>query len=150
MTTMAFQAVDSIMILVHGTEPPTDHEWDALIATPDVVRVLVWTPGVGPNARQRQRMKSAVGGRATRTGVVTPSLMARGIVTALGWLGTDVRAFAPPEMDAALRFVGADAVADEVLRVSYALRLRVAGRDPTLAADLPMEKIRARLEAIGI
>jgi hypothetical protein len=60
--------------------------------------------------------------------VLTDSLLARGGVTALRWFGVRIAAFAPHELDAALRYVGVDPdEANDALRALGGVIARVDG-----------------------
>jgi hypothetical protein len=60
--------------------------------------------------------------------VLTASLLARGGVTALRWFGVTIAAFAPHELDAALRYVGVDPdEANDALRALGGVIARVDG-----------------------
>jgi hypothetical protein len=132
------------MLLVHAPEPPTDAEWDAYV---DVLMaqpfdgLVVWTDGVGPNAGQRKRLLARLGTREQLTAVITSSILARGIVTALSWVNVPIRAFSPNDVDAAIEFIGAGRDRDRVLRAGVALRLELIGADPASADELSLEEI---------
>ncbi|MET0389707.1 MAG: hypothetical protein ABW321_27285 [Polyangiales bacterium] len=90
---MAFDVLHDVVLVVHADCPPDDGDWDAFL---DRVRglglaqrytSLVLCEGPGPNAGQRKRMMALPGLSDARTVVLTTSLVARGTVTALNWLG---------------------------------------------------------------
>lgn len=112
MSTIVWEHVEHLrlMVLVHNDEAPTDAEWDtyaatlhALYAKQGIERILVFGDGPGPNARQRQKLHYK-GATPVQTAVVTHSVIARGIVTALRWF-FEIRAFAPAEMDEAFEYL---------------------------------------------
>lgn len=129
--TILFERCDPLVLLVHGAVPPDPAEWNEYVAllteasTTGATGLLVLTDGVGPNSTQRKRISSI----KLRTCVVTLSRVARGIVTALGWLGADIRAFAPDQMTEAIRSLGATEA--QSIAISHRLaqmRLELAGR----------------------
>jgi hypothetical protein len=94
---MAMRGLDRLAIAVHSEQPPSDEEWAQWIALcrdrPGALRVLVETHGGGPNAKQRKALNDALGSRDMRAAILTESLLVRGVVTALAWLGIPLRAF---------------------------------------------------------
>jgi hypothetical protein len=95
--TMAMCKIDRLTIAVHHTRPPTDEEWDrwvALCATQEgPIRVIVESHGGAPNAKQRKALSDALAGRDLRSAILSDSIVVRGVVTALAWLGVALRAF---------------------------------------------------------
>lgn len=57
---------------------------------------------------QRGRVNDVLAGRRAPSAVVTNSLALRGVVTALRWFNPDTAAFAPKNIDAAMRFAKVD------------------------------------------
>jgi len=94
---MAMRRIDRLVLGVHDASPPTDAEWERWIALcrdqPGPLRVLVDTYGGGPNPKQRKALSDALSARDLRSGILTDSLLVRGLVTALAWLGIALRAF---------------------------------------------------------
>lgn len=112
MANMAFEMFPDVAIVVHGAEPPTDAEWDAYLDA--YLRdsmgprpVFVVTSGGGPNSRQRARMNERLPkARQARAAVLTESHVARGIITALQWVGAlNLKGFAPEDAVSALRYL---------------------------------------------
>jgi hypothetical protein len=62
---------------------------------------LVETRGGGPDAKQRRALAEAMRNEDTRVAVLTDSFVARGILTALAWLGLPQRGFALQDLRAA-------------------------------------------------
>ena len=60
------------------------------------------TDGGAPDAAQRKRLAEVVCGWAPLAAVISESLLVRGVVTALAWLGIPVRSFPVTEVSAAL------------------------------------------------
>lgn len=94
---MTMGTLDRMTIAVHDTSPPTDEQWARWIALctgqGEPLRVLVESHGGAPHAKQRKALNDALTGRAMRSAVLTDSIVARGVVTALAWLGIPLRAF---------------------------------------------------------
>jgi hypothetical protein len=95
---MAILGFDRVCVAVLHTRPPTDEEWGRWVAliggrAKGVARVIVETQN-GPNAAQRKALAEATRHKDVRFAVLTDSIMVRGIITALAWLGVPHRAFA--------------------------------------------------------
>ncbi len=107
--TLAFSQTDSLMVLVHGTEAPSDPEWDRWLERwfalfderGQQCRLLVVTAGGTPTASQRHRMLQRIqpvrGGRTARVALLTESIFARTLVNPLiameaTWFGEFYRA----------------------------------------------------------
>jgi hypothetical protein len=116
MATMAFTflagvAGEGLIILIHGTQPPTDLEWAVYVRElvkhdPRELRNLVFTDGGAPSGAQRKQVNDFLKGRASPAVVVSGSYMVRGVVNTLSWFNPQVRAYAPDELPAALRYIG--------------------------------------------
>ena len=111
MKTMRSSIVDGVLIAVHTAYGPTDDEWRSYLhlyeSHQQLVRAnLVVTRGGGPNAKQREAMSKLKNLRAFATAVVSDSVVARGIVTAISWIGKPIRAFTPSETDLAFEYLG--------------------------------------------
>jgi hypothetical protein len=107
----------SYIIALHGSEPPTDDEWDGYMAlgrgffeqNPNGdMRGFTVTLGGGPTSKQRAVLAEFFKGRPSPlAAVVTESVIARGIVTAIRWLsGVQGRAFRFRDYGQALEYVG--------------------------------------------
>jgi regulator of extracellular matrix RemA (YlzA/DUF370 family) len=94
---MAMCKIDRLRIAVHHTSPPTDEQWDRWIALcseqDGPIRVVVESHGGAPNAKQRRALSDALAGRDLRSAILSDSIVVRGVVTALAWLGVSLRAF---------------------------------------------------------
>jgi hypothetical protein len=119
--------------VLQGPGRPTDGEVDlhidqAMAMASSVRAVLVVTDGPdagGPDAGQRAKM-ARVGMLRMPTAVVTESVLARGVMTAVSWLGAPVRAFAPEDLFRAFDF----------LKISSPVRARIPARLEALKAEL--------------
>jgi hypothetical protein len=130
--TLRYELDGTLLVLVHGARPPSDIDWNEYVHALGASRVtglLVATDGAGPDGPQRAKVNDLVRqrGGSFPTAVVTGSLVARGIVTALGWFNPKVRAFAPAEIARALAHVGADpGKREEVVRRIAMMRIALA------------------------
>ena len=89
---MAYDAFDGVILEVHPDCPPDEREWDGFVAwlcARDLSRVrgLTFAEGPGPNAGQRKKLMTVPGVDVGLSVVLTTSLVARGAITALNWLG---------------------------------------------------------------
>jgi len=110
--TMRFMAKGRLVVFVNLDRTPTDAEWNAYHAavldagrTYGVARVLVFSEGGAPTAKQRKRAGELTAVIKSRTAVVSDSFIARSIVTALGWLRLDIKGFARAEQAKAFAFL---------------------------------------------
>jgi hypothetical protein len=101
-----------VLILAHTKDAPSEPEWNEYVASarqwrPEIRAFLVLSEGGGPNAAQRAALDEAVGleNHPGKTAVVTVSMMARGIVTAIGWFSKGIKAFSTNQISAALDYL---------------------------------------------
>jgi hypothetical protein len=105
---MAKAITGRLIVCVHSADAPSDAEWDVILgmfgAAADLrmVRVLVFTLGGAPNARQRSKLNSLVGSERPRIAVLTPSAIARAAGTAISWFIPTLKMFDTDELDSAL------------------------------------------------
>jgi hypothetical protein len=125
--------VGDVRLVLQGAGRPTDAEIDehiaeALAMASSVRAVLVITDGsdaAGPDAGQRAKM-ARVGLLRIRTAVVTESVLARGVMTAVSWLGAPIRGFGPEDLLSAFNF----------LEISGPVRARIPAQLDVLKAEL--------------
>ena len=108
-TSMVFERAGGTMVVAHGPANPSDAVWDAYVATmaelrSQVGRALVFTAGGSPNAKQRANLGQHAG--KIRAAILTDSIVARGVVTALSWLGVSIAAFPPAQVTGAMDYIG--------------------------------------------
>jgi hypothetical protein len=99
-----------VVIGVHTEQAPSNSEWDGWIElcakrAPNRLGFLIFTDGGGPSSVQRSKLSRIPELKTIPSAVVTSSAVARGIVTAVSWLGTKVRAFAPVNLRDALAYL---------------------------------------------
>jgi hypothetical protein len=128
--TMRFEMGDTLAITVHGSANPSDEEWDALL---DLIRsrgdrrglrVIVFSKGGGPDVRQRKRLVAIMQGDHPPTVLLTDSIVARGVATAMSWFRRDLTVLATSKRREAFQQLGlsdplaqkADATIDRFLR----------------------------------
>lgn len=116
--TIAFTAVDELLILCYLQASPSDAEWDVWLARERRMEhraLLVWTDGGAPNARQRARVAAETGhGLAARPSValLTDSVVIRSVMTAFTWVlgpAHPIKAFPREAVDQALQWLGVHA-----------------------------------------
>lgn len=104
-------AGNGLMLLVHTTKSPTDTEWapyykELCKHDPTKIKSLAFTDGGAPSGAQRKQVNDYLNGRESRAVVVTANSFVRGVVTALSWFNSFMKAFPPEELDGALRYLG--------------------------------------------
>ena len=109
--TMGMSRSDRVYTLVYGAAPPTDEEWSRCIAlfrerAGKDSRFLVETHGGGPDPKQRKALADLLRNEDTLVAVMTDSVVARGIITALAWFGLPQRGFALNDLRAAASYLG--------------------------------------------
>jgi hypothetical protein len=132
-TNMLWGEKCDVAMAVHTEQAPSDGEWDGWIElcakrTPNRLGFLIFSDGGGPSGVQRSKLSRIPELKMIPSAVVTSSAIGRGIVTAVAWLGTKVRAFAPLHVRDALDFLRVpEERRYEVLREVASLRMRLVG-----------------------
>ncbi|MCK6589854.1 MAG: hypothetical protein L6Q76_19960 [Polyangiaceae bacterium] len=117
---MAYDSINSFVVVVHTKAPPTDEEWNEYIEFNRangvergiVTRYLVVTEGGAPTARQRKLLHDALSPlleqypNVIRSAIVTPSTFVRGVANAMGLVNPIIRGFSPNEMQKAYAYLG--------------------------------------------
>lgn len=135
--TLAYGVTAECLVLTGAIQPYADEEWDRCIAFVGEYarasrrpRLLVVTDGGGPTVQQRRSLDGLldVHRRTARVAVLTPSTMARSIVTALSWFMPIYRSFAPDDLAGALSFLELPAQSlPDIRRLMGELRSNVNG-----------------------
>ena len=94
MTTMLFERIGDVIVLVHNSKHPSEDEWSRYVNAVDICQrspqqlrgVLVTSLGGAPNTGQRKAIVTAAGPQLFVTCVCTDSMVARGVITAINWL----------------------------------------------------------------
>jgi hypothetical protein len=109
---MAMCDFDRLLVAVHGATTPADAEWANWLAlcrarAGKELRALVESHGSGgPNAKQRRGLGDALRGQDNLAAILTNSVVERGVITAIAWLGVRVRAFTLDQHEQAARHLG--------------------------------------------
>jgi hypothetical protein len=132
---MAMWGFDRVCVAVQLSTPPTEREWIDWVALlrerkGTALRVLVETQS-GPNAAQRKALAQATRNEDVRFAVLTNSILVRGIITALAWLGVPHQGFATGQHRQAADYLGLtgaelERVLHELPRLRGEAELRVA------------------------
>lgn len=127
---VAWARTGGVLLVVHAPREPTDQEWAEMMSSSDHERlsgaVIIVNDGVRPTPKQRAEIQQRMR-RDVPLAIVTDSLLTRGAVTALGWLGVKVRAFSGSERGAALSWAGVFDV-ERGLQLLDEMGRRVSGR----------------------
>jgi hypothetical protein len=131
MTTMSWCSGRVYVCVVHDVEP-SDAEWAYFIdlcrqREGQDLRALVESRKTGPNAKQRRLLAEVTADMDYRAAILTDSLVTRGIVTALSWLGVPQKPFPLDHFAEAGDYLG---LAPDELEV--AMRELVRMRQPSL------------------
>lgn len=113
---MAFMFLEGVgggglMMLIHSTKSPTDAEWEPYFRElskhdPTKIKSLAITAGGAPSGAQRKLVNDYLNGRQSRAAVVTGNTFVRGVVTALSWFNSMMKAYPPEDFDSALQYLG--------------------------------------------
>jgi hypothetical protein len=120
-TTMRYAPQGEVFVTVHSADPPSDEEWARYLEVSkthfgSLRASVIITDGGGPNSRQRALLIE----RYPEFGpvpvaVVSDSAITRGIVTALHWLGKNIRAFRPTDLARAFEYLSVPVAEHEAL-----------------------------------
>jgi hypothetical protein len=131
---IAVEMVGHTLVVVHGVRHPSDGDWAIYLDTlrqnwAEIRAQLIVTDGGSPTSAQRKASLEIAAGQWDRTpptAVVTSSILARGVVTALSWFMKDrIRAFAQAELDEACEFIGASSENAALREAAARLRMKV-------------------------
>jgi hypothetical protein len=110
---MAWSAQGRVSIVVHGSEAPTDAEWDRYLADVKALprirelRVLVYSFGAGPTTFQRQKLHKQGAGHAPPVAILANrATQMRTVGTALTWFNGNVALFEASRIDEASVHLG--------------------------------------------
>jgi len=120
------------MVFVHSEQAPSNAEWSSLMDSFRTatnwrrIRVLVFTYGGAPNARQRAELNDVLRDVRPPVAVITPSTLARAVCTAIGWFQPRLRAFPPDEIESAFDYLDANEADRGILsRMLREMRLEI-------------------------
>jgi len=130
---MAMTRHGRLMIAVLNGGAPTDDEWNRWIELgkprlgADIRCVIDVYESPGPNARQRQLLTPWKDKVDMRTAVLSDSIIARGVVTAVSWLGIQNKAFVPGDVEGAARYLGLSPAEHAIASDQLAMLRKAAG-----------------------
>lgn len=134
---LVYGEVCGCIVTCQGREAVSNEEWNQwveavarYVKTTTTPRLLVFTLGGAPSPEQRKRFDQTIDPYVARikVAIVTDSTFARGVVKAIRIFSPFFQAFAPKELDDALRFLDlrtTDFI--EIARHLEALRARLPG-----------------------
>jgi hypothetical protein len=108
--TMAFRVIEGVFVVVHGKANPEDDEWTDYLEYykqfgRNSLKTLILTEGGGPSTKQRGQMNEALQGSTPIIALCTDSKVVRGIVTAISWFNSNIKAFPREQTQAALAYL---------------------------------------------
>jgi hypothetical protein len=110
--TMAWRTEGRLCAVVHGTNSPTNLEWqrflvDAASSVPrEDTRVVVLSRGGSPDGHQRQAMATALGNRQRPVAMLTDKVMVRTAIAAMRLFNPAMKAFPSAGLKDAGEFLG--------------------------------------------
>lgn len=110
-STIRFDIVDHVFVIVHADVPPADEDWKRMVlvrnANKSKIRgnLVIAPPRASINAAQRADVAAFMKGTGISIAVVTDSALIRGVAMAVAFLGVQVRAFSPAQLESALSFL---------------------------------------------
>lgn len=110
MKNVAHKIIGDWFVAVWGENPPTEEEGRLILSvfkTLDFsrMRMLVFTRGGAPTPAQRKAMNEALQGTSFTTAIVTDVTLVRGVVTALSWFNSSIKAFSTAQVEDAFRYL---------------------------------------------
>jgi hypothetical protein len=105
--------IGRFIVLVHSADPPSDAEWEELLALcrglPKSGRPngLVYSEGGAPTLKQRAALRPVLGEVTEHLSVITGSEFARVVAAAIRWFFPTFRTFSPDSFEKALDHIGA-------------------------------------------
>jgi hypothetical protein len=131
---MASRRFGSLLLFYHGSNTPTDAEWDVsmkqLAPIAGTARVLVISHGGGPNAAQRGRLSQLADSHRMVAAVVSDSIPVRFIVSCIALFMSKIRCFTVADLPSAYRHLDLDRAQCELAERNLAeMRVQVMGKD---------------------
>jgi hypothetical protein len=130
-TVQRWAVVHDLFISVTSPGKVSDEDWQKFMQAFRASSATKYLAGIfGGTAEvssvQRKQAAELLRSRGIRTAVVTDDTLVRGLVTAVGWLGANVNAFAWTDTKGALKYLGVTEIAAErALTTLTALRSEV-------------------------
>jgi len=107
---MSWRFEDRLMVIVHGSENPSNLEWQRMLtdgaarALPSD-RTLVVSYGGGPDGRQRELLAKQFARKPIPTCIMTKSVLVRAIASALLFFNRNMKVVGLEERDSAYQFL---------------------------------------------
>lgn len=134
LSTVRWSMVDNLMISFATPGVLSDNEFDLwmkeFMATPFTKYLNTSVGFINLHTVQRKRAAEVMKKKAAKTAVITDEMLIRGVVTAISWMGADIKAFKWDEMHLALRHL--DVSPQTTIRAMDAVR-----RMKTSATGMP-------------
>ena len=115
--------VGKVALLVHPSGTVSDEEWTIIMREvallPKESRMVIWAGG-SINAKQRRAASQGSNKLRLRTIIFTDSMISRGVMSAMSWMGMDVIAYAKARFAAGMEAEGFDAPDTEEVRAAIA------------------------------
>jgi hypothetical protein len=108
---LRFDIIDHVMLIVHADVPPSDGDWARMTVVRNASKtklrstLVLAPPRASINAAQRADVAKFMKETGSSIAVMTDSALIRGVAMAVGFLGVQVKAFAPNAITAALNFL---------------------------------------------
>jgi hypothetical protein len=93
----------------------------------DISRHLAYEEAGSIDSAQRREIVEAMGDHKPRGAVMTPSRLARGMVTALSWFQSEIKAFAPDQYESAATHLQLTSEERQIARVALQSALKRIG-----------------------
>jgi hypothetical protein len=129
----AFEGVGRVLVLCSiGPNPPPDREFEIYLERllqADIDRILIYGEGGSPSVTQRKRIAETwkSKGRSPHVALMTDSSVARGLLTAVGWLVSGkMKPFALGDLQGVLGFLEATDASAEISAAVARLRAALA------------------------
>lgn len=110
-TTMAWRFEGRVCVLVHTSAPPDRSEWHDYVRDLKRIganqnqRVIVRSYGGGPDGAQRKLLTDVKGQREVPASILTNSVLARAVATAISWFIPQLKVFGVAAFEPACAFL---------------------------------------------
>lgn len=110
---MATGEQERFVLVWHGTESPSQAEWDAAVRVVGQhasrpLRVMVFTDGGGPSISQQQQLLQALSGKSPLVAVLSDHVGVRFVASSLALFMKRIRTFRADEISLACEHLGLD------------------------------------------
>lgn len=137
MKNVAQTIVGQVIISVYNENTPTTEESRELVAVlkgldHERMRSLTFTKGGTPSPAQRRELTEVLGGKQFVTAVVSDARMVRGVVTAMSWFNSAIKAYSSAELEEAFRYLQVPTTQWDLIRREARKLHRLLGIEPTI------------------